>query len=239
MLIIPAIDIYNKKTVRLSKGNYNDVTYYPLSPLDQAIKFAQLGFKRIHIVDLLGSAKGKVTIIDILKSIKEKTGVEIEFGGGIRSEENIQSLKEIGIDRIIIGSLAVKEKQLFESILQSNDPSLFIISADVNNKNIAVHGWTETTSISLKDHIEYCLSLGLDQFLCTDISRDGMLQGTNTELYIEVMKDFNDIKLIASGGIKNIQNILTLKELNIYGTIVGKAIYENTINLEELSKLAR
>jgi phosphoribosylformimino-5-aminoimidazole carboxamide ribotide isomerase len=238
LLIIPAIDIYDKKTVRLSKGNYNDITYYPLSPLAQAKQFAHLGFKRIHIVDLLGASKGEVTITDILKSIKDETGVEIEFGGGIRSAESVQSLKEIGIERIIIGSLAVKEKQLFESILQSHDPSLFIISADVNNKHIAVHGWKETTSISLKDHISYCLSLGLDQFLCTDISRDGMLQGTNTKLYIEIMKDFNDIKLIASGGIKNIQNILTLKELNIYGTVVGKAIYENTINLEELSNLA-
>lgn len=238
MLIIPAIDIYNKKTVRLSKGNYNDVTYYPLSPLDQAIKFAQLGFKRIHIVDLLGSAKGEVTIIDILKSIKEKTDVEIEFGGGIRSEENVRLLKSIGIDKIIIGSLAVKDKPLFQSLLRSNDPSLFIISADVNNKKIAVHGWTETTSVSLNEHIEYCSSLGIDQFLCTDISRDGMLQGTNTQLYIEIMNDFKDIKLIASGGINNIQNVITLKELNMYGTIVGKAIYENTIDLQELSTLA-
>jgi phosphoribosylformimino-5-aminoimidazole carboxamide ribotide isomerase len=238
LLIIPAIDIYNKKTVRLSKGNYNDVTYYPLSPLDQAIKFAQLGFKRIHIVDLLGSAKGEVTIIDILKSIKEKTDVEIEFGGGIRSEENVRLLKSIGIDKIIIGSLAVKDKPLFQSLLRSNDPSLFIISADVNNKKIAVHGWTETTSVSLNEHIEYCSSLGIDQFLCTDISRDGMLQGTNTQLYIEIMNDFKDIKLIASGGINNIQNVITLKELNMYGTIVGKAIYENTIDLQELSTLA-
>ena len=238
MLIIPAIDIYNKKTVRLSKGNYNDVTYYPLSPLDQAIKFAQLGFKRIHIVDLLGSAKGEVTIIDILKSIKEKTGVEIEFGGGIRSEENVRLLKSIGIDKIIIGSLAVKDKPLFQSLLRSNDPSLFIISADVNNKKIAVHGWTETTSVSLNEHIEYCSSLGIDQFLCTDISRDGMLQGTNTQLYIEIKNDFKDFKLIASGGINNIQNVITLKELNMYGTIVGKAIYENTIDLQELSTLA-
>jgi phosphoribosylformimino-5-aminoimidazole carboxamide ribotide isomerase len=239
LLIIPAIDIYNKKTVRLSKGNYNDITYYPLSPLEQAKRFAQLGFKRIHIVDLLGSASGEVTIIDILKSIKDETGVEIEFGGGIRSEAVVQTLKSVGIGRIIIGSLAVKDKPLFESILQSHAPSLFIISADVNNKQIAVHGWTETTSISLNQHIDYCLSVGIDQFLCTDISRDGMLQGTNTELYIELMKDFKDIKLIASGGIKNIENVLALKQLNIYGTIVGKAIYENTIDLEELSTLAK
>jgi phosphoribosylformimino-5-aminoimidazole carboxamide ribotide isomerase len=180
-----------------------------------------------------------VTIIDLLKSIKDETGVEIEFGGGIRSEAVVQTLNSIGIDRIIIGSLAVKDKPLFESILKSHAPSSFIISADVNNKKIAVHGWTETTSVSLNEHIEYCSSVGIDQFLCTDISRDGMLNGTNTELYIELMKDFKYIKLIASGGIKNIQNIITLKELNIFGTIVGKAIYENTIDLEELSTLAK
>jgi len=238
MLIIPAIDIYNKKTVRLSKGNFNNITYYPLSPLEQAKQFARYGFKRIHIVDLLGSAKGEVTILEILKSIKNETGVEIEFGGGIRSEEDVQTLKLVGIDKIIIGSLAVKEKQLFESILKSYAPDSFIISADVNNKKIVVHGWTETTAITLNEHIEYCASLGIDQFLCTDISKDGMLEGTNTELYVEIRKDFNDIKLIASGGINNIQNILTLKERNIYGTIVGKAIYEGTINLEELSTLA-
>jgi len=238
MLIIPAIDIYNKKTVRLSKGNFNNITYYPLSPLEQAKQFARYGFKRIHIVDLLGSAKGEVTILEILKSIKNETGVEIEFGGGIRSEIEIQTLISAGIDKIIIGSLAVKNKQLFESILKSYDPSSFIISADVNNKKIAVLGWTEATSITLNEHIEYCSYLGIDQFLCTDISKDGMLEGTNTELYVEIRKDFNDIKLIASGGINNIQNILTLKERNIYGTIVGKAIYEGTINLEELSTLA-
>lgn len=238
MLIIPAIDIYDKKTVRLSRGNYNDITYYPLSPLAQAKEFMRFGFKRIHIVDLLGSANGEITILDILKSIKDETSLEIEFGGGIRSAEDVQSLTAIGIDRIIIGSLAVKSKHLFESIIKSNNPSLFIISADVKNKKIAVHGWTETTSVSLNDHINYCLSIGISQFLCTDISRDGMLQGTNTKLYLEIMKDFKDIKLIASGGIKNIQNIKSLKQLNIYGTVVGKAIYENTIDLEELSSLA-
>lgn len=238
MLIIPAIDIYNKKTVRLSKGNFNEVTYYPLSPLEQAKQYAQIGFKRIHIVDLLGSAKGEVTIIEILKSIKDETGIEIEFGGGIRSEATIQLLKSIGIDKIIIGSLAVKEKQLFGSIITTFDPASFIISADVNDKKIAVQGWTETTSISLNEHIEYCISLGIVQFLCTDISRDGMLQGTNTDLYAEIMETYKDIKLIASGGIKNIQDILTLKEMNIYGTVVGKAIYENNIKMEELIKFA-
>ena len=238
MLIIPAIDIYNNKTVRLAKGDFKEVTYYPLTPLEQAKQFAQYGFKRIHIVDLLGSTKGKVTIIEILKSIKDETGIEIEFGGGIRSEAAVKTLTSIGINKIIVGSLAVKEKQLFQSILAYYDPDLFIISADVNNKKIAVHGWTETTSVSLNEHIDYCLSFGINQFLCTDISRDGMMQGTNTELYAEIMKDFPDIKLIASGGIKNMHDILTLKEMNIYGTVVGKAIYEKTVTLGELITLA-
>jgi phosphoribosylformimino-5-aminoimidazole carboxamide ribotide isomerase len=239
MLIIPAIDVYDKKTVRLTRGDFNQVTYYPLSPLEQARQYADFGFTRIHIVDLLGSAKGEVTILQILKSIKDETRLEIEFGGGIRNAETIQSLLSAGIDRIIIGSLAVKNKLLFESILKSYNPLSFIISADVNNRKIAVHGWTETTSVSLNEHIDYCSSLGINQFLCTDISKDGTLQGTNAQLYSEIMKDYPSISLIASGGIKDIKDIKTLMKMNIYGTVVGKAIYENTIDLKELSTLAK
>jgi phosphoribosylformimino-5-aminoimidazole carboxamide ribotide isomerase len=239
MLIIPAIDIYNNKTVRLSKGNFDEITYYPLSPLEQALQFMEYGFKRIHLVDLQGSKTGEMTILPILKSIKDNTGAEIEFGGGIRNENSIRALKSIGIDRIIIGSLPIKEKQLFESLLRKYNPSSFIISADVNNRKIAVHGWTETTSVTLNEHIDYCLSLGIEQFLVTDIAKDGMLQGTNTILYSEIMKDYPDISLIASGGIKDTKDILALKKMNIYGTVVGKAIYENTIDLKELNTLAK
>ncbi len=239
MLIIPAIDIYDKKTVRLSKGNFKDITYYPLSPLEQAKKYAGLGFKRIHIVDLQGSASGEITVLDILKSIKTETGLEIEFGGGIRSYDDVQTLFSIGIDKIIIGSLAIKDKPKFEFMLRSYNPVSFIVSADVNERMIAVQGWTETTSISLNDHITYCTSLGLDQFICTDISKDGTLLGTNIPLYSGIMKDFPDIKLIASGGIKDIQDVRILKEMQLYGVIVGKAIYEKTIDPEELSALAK
>jgi phosphoribosylformimino-5-aminoimidazole carboxamide ribotide isomerase len=238
MLIIPAIDIYNKKTVRLSKGNFENITYYPLSPLDQAIQYAGYGFKRIHIVDLQGSATGEVGVFDILKSIKTETGLEIEFGGGIRSYETIQTLFSIGVDKIIIGSLAVKEKTKFEFMLRSYNPMSFIVSADVNDRMIAVQGWTETTSVSLNDHIDYCISLGLDQFICTDISKDGTLLGTNIPLYSAIMKDYPQIELIASGGIKDIQDIRILREMQIYGVVVGKAIYEKTIDLKELSGLA-
>jgi len=134
MLIVPAIDIYDKKTVRLSKGDFNNITYYPLSPLDQAKQYAEYGFKRIHIVDLQGSANGETTILDILKSIKTETNLEIEFGGGIRNYETVQAAFSVGVDKIIIGSLAVKDKPKFEFILHSYNPLLFIVSADVNGQ---------------------------------------------------------------------------------------------------------
>jgi phosphoribosylformimino-5-aminoimidazole carboxamide ribotide isomerase len=234
MLIIPAIDIYNNKTVRLLKGNFNEITYYPVNPFEQAASYAGLGFKRIHIVDLMGSARGEVTVLELLKSIKKEFNIEIEFGGGIRNIETIDSLLSIGINKIIIGSMSIKDKAALETITRVYDPRSFIISADVKEKLIAVEGWTETTSISLYEHINYCTSLGLNQFLCTDISKDGTLSGTNIPLYSDIMKEFPDIQLIASGGIKDLQDIKILNEMMIYGVVVGKAIYENKINPEEL-----
>ncbi len=198
MIIIPAIDIYDNKTVRLKKGKFDDITYYPVSPLEQAAKYVQNGFHRIHIVDLAGSVKGMVTIENILRSMKSSLDVEIEFGGGIRDKANVEKLFSIGIDRIIIGSLSVKNKSVFEEIIKTFGPEQFIVSVDVLDKMVAVHGWTETTNLSLSDHIRYCQSLGLRQYLCTDISKDGMLSGTNTGLYAEVMQEFPGIELIAS-----------------------------------------
>lgn len=238
MKIIPAIDIFNNKTVRLSQGNYENITYYSLEPLQQAKLFEKSGFNRIHIVDLQGSARGEITVLEILKSIKSETGLEIEFGGGIRNINTVELLLKNGIDKIIIGSMAVVDKENFENIIHSFDPNSFIISADVNNLMIAIQGWLKTSSISLSDHINYCLSLGLDQFVCTDISKDGMLIGTNNSLYATIMKDFPKIKLIASGGIRDIEDVKAIKKMGLHGVIVGKAIYENKINLEELKSVA-
>ena len=238
MIIIPAIDVYNDRTVRLEKGKFDNVTYYPNSPLEQAKLYVQHGFKRIHIVDLAGSVKGEITITGILESIKTETKVEIEFGGGIRNRESVETLCNIGIDRIIIGSLSIKNKPLFESLVKEYDPSRFIVSVDVNDKMIAVHGWTETTNLSLSKHIRYCQSLGLKQFLCTDISKDGMLTGTNSQLYAEVMQEFPGIELIASGGVKDLENLKNLQKMNMYAAVVGKAIYENKFTIEELASIA-
>ena len=238
MIIIPAIDIYENKTVRLKKGKFDDITYYPVSPVQQAEIYVKNGFHRIHIVDLAGSVQGVITVEDILRSIKSGLDVEVEFGGGIRDRAGVEKLFSLGIDRIIIGSLSIKNKPVFEAIIKEFGPEQFIISVDVLDKMVAVHGWTETTSLSLSEHIQYCLSLGLQQFLCTDISKDGMLTGTNTELYAQVMHEFPGIELIASGGIKDLVDIRKLQSMKMYATVVGKAIYENKFTIEELASIA-
>jgi phosphoribosylformimino-5-aminoimidazole carboxamide ribotide isomerase len=238
MLIIPSIDIYENKTVRLAKGDFNKVSYYSSSPLDQARLYDSLGFKLIHIVDLEGSKTGKFTAINSIKEIKEKTNLKIEFGGGIRSSKVVEELFSAGIDYVVIGSLSIKNKKEFELIAEKNLPENIVAAADVINEMIFVSGWTEKTQISVYSHIDYCRRLGINKFLVTDIARDGMLSGANKILYKKILEEYREIKLIASGGIKDLNDIQNMKEINPYGVIVGKAIYENKINLKELSEFA-
>jgi phosphoribosylformimino-5-aminoimidazole carboxamide ribotide isomerase len=238
MIAIPAIDIYEDRIVRLEKGAFDHVTYYKTSPLDQAKLYESFGFKLIHIVDLAGSKTGKFTVFETVKNIKEHTNLKIEFGGGIRDTKKITEIFKAGIDYAVIGSISVKNKEEFELIVEKCTPQKIVISADVEDEKILVQGWTEKTLVTLSDHIKYCSSLGIGRFLCTDISRDGMLSGTNTDLYRKVMAEFPDINLIASGGVKDIDDIKLLNEMNIYGVVVGKAIYENKIDLKELSQFA-
>ena len=238
MLIIPSIDIYENKVVRLNKGDFNNITYYSNSPYDQAKLYESLGFRIIHIVDLEGSKTGKFTAITSIKQIKENTNLEIEFGGGIRSSRNVDELFCAGIDYAVIGSLSIKNKIEFENIVKSNPAEKIIVAADVNNEMIKISGWTEETEVSIYSHIDYCRKLGIDKFLVTDISRDGMLSGINKILYEKIVKSKFGINLIASGGIKDIEDIKGLEEINPYGVIVGKAIYENKIDLKELTKFA-
>jgi len=238
MIAIPAIDIYEDRIVRLEKGAFDHVTYYKTSPLDQAKLYESFGFKLIHIVDLLGSKTGKFTVFDTVKKIKEQTSLKIEFGGGIRDTKKITELFNAGIDYAVIGSISVKNKEEFELMAEKFTPEKIVISADVEDEKILVQGWTEKTSILLSDHIRYCSSLGINRYLCTDISKDGMLSGTNNELYKKIMDEFPSINLIASGGVKDINDINELSRMNIYGAVVGKAIYENKIDLKELSQFA-
>ncbi len=225
MLIIPAIDILDGKLVRLEKGNYNSGKVYSDDPFSVASIFDEIGFDLIHIVDLSGSKEGKIQTIDLLKKIKSNLKIKIQFGGGIRSADDVKLLLEIQVDFLVIGSLSIINPEEYEKI-------------DSKNELVRIKGWTQNSQISVYDHIEFCFSKGTTKFLCTDITKDGMLSGPNLSLYKKIKELFPQINLIASGGISSLSDVLELKEINIYGAVIGKAIYENKIDLKELKKIA-
>ena len=237
MLIIPAIDLYENKIVRLRKGDFNQVTFYDHTPLAQAKEFARYGFEWIHMVDLLGSKMGTISVEEVIRIVKEETNLKIEFGGGVRNSQMVSQLFDIGIDKIILGSISVNNKIEFENIVKNFPPQNFIVAVDARDEKLAVSGWTESTTISIYEQMEYCLQFGLTHFLCTDISKDGMLTGTNIDLYKKILAHFPTINLIASGGIKDLDDVKNVKEINPYGVVIGKAIYENKIDLKELAQV--
>jgi len=237
MLIIPAIDILNNKVARLTKGDFNQATYYDTTPLKVAERYNSTGFKWVHIVDLAASVDGKISIIPIIQQIKENTKLKIEFGGGIRNIEQVNQLINAKVDKIIIGSLSITDKTEFEKIIDKFGKERFIVAIDSNKEKILIKGWTQESGISIYEHIQYCFERGINTFLCTDISRDGTLSGSNKELYEKILNRFPDINLIASGGIGSLHDILMLSNINLYAVIVGKAIYENKIKLEDLIKI--
>lgn len=237
MLIIPAIDILDNKVARLTKGDFSQATFYDISPQTVAQSYFNAGFKWVHIIDLSATLNEKINIIPVIKQIKESTNLKIQFGGGIRNEEQVNELFEEGVDRVIIGSLSLTNKDKFEKIISNYDKEKFAVAIDSNNEKILIKGWTEESRVSIYDHISYCLSLGINTFLCTDISRDGTLTGSNKDLYKKIMDKFPDIKLIASGGIGSLHDIITLNDIELYAVIVGKAIYENKIKLKDLVKI--
>jgi len=183
MLIIPAIDIIDNKVVRLSEGDYNKSTVYNNTPLQQAETYSQYGFEWIHIVDLLGSKSGEINVVEILSSIKKKCEIKIEFGGGIRTSNDADKMFKAGIDKVILGSISLNNKIEFEKIVIKYGEEKIITAVDVKDEFIAIKGWTEKSSIHIYEHIKYCMSLGLKTFLCTDISKDGLLKGPNYKLY--------------------------------------------------------
>ncbi len=235
MLTIPAVDIYENKVARLTRGDFNQVTFYEETPLDLAKKYEQIGFERLHLVDLMASKTGRINILPTLKEIKTNTKLTIQFGGGVRNFDQVSELIKIGVDKIIIGSISVTDKSEFERILvKTVDPERFIIAIDSNYETIFTKGWTENSGVSLYEHIDYCTSLGINTFLCTDISKDGTLDGPSHGLYQKILKKNPEIKLIASGGVGSLHDILKLDEVNVHAVVVGKAIYEKKIRLEDL-----
>lgn len=234
MQIIPAIDIIEGKCVRLTQGNYAHKKVYYDHPLEVAMRFEDYGLKRLHLVDLDGAKAGTVKNWKVLEKIAGKTKLVIDFGGGIKTEEDLEIVYNSGAAFATIGSLAVKDEATFSDWLQRYTPERFLLGADVKLEKITVSGWLETTDIWVYDFIEKYTEKGVKQLFCTDVAKDGLLQGPAVSLYKNILSKFPELKLIASGGVSSISDLDDLRNAGCTGAIVGKAIYENKISLEEL-----
>lgn len=235
MEIIPAIDIIDGKCVRLTEGDFNRKKVYDEHPLEVAVKFESLGFKRLHIVDLDGAKAGEIKNLKVLEEIASATKLKIDFGGGIKNLQSARRVIEAGATWCTIGSMAVKDPEELENIIQYLGVEKLIIGADVKDEKIMVSGWLEKTEINLFDFLENLLKKNLRQVFCTDIAKDGLLEGPSTQLYEKVTAKYPGLYFIASGGVSNMKDIEELKKVNCKAAIVGKAIYENRISLHELA----
>jgi len=236
MRIIPAIDIIDGKCVRLSKGDYNTKKIYNENPLEVARMFEGAGIKYLHLVDLDGAKAGQIINRKTLETIATKTNLKIDFGGGIRSNEDLRIAFGCGAKQITGGSIAVKNHDTFKGWVEQYGSDKIILGADCNNRKIATAGWIETSELDIIDFITAYENIGISYVICTDIAKDGMLQGTSNELYKEILNKIN-VKLIASGGVSCFDDLLLLQEIGCEGAIIGKAFYEGKLTLKELNKL--
>ena len=237
MQIIPAIDLIEGKCVRLTEGDYAQKKIYNEDPLEVAKAFEGIGLMRLHLVDLDGAKAGEVVNWKVLEKIANQTSLKIDFGGGIKKESTLKTVLDTGATYATIGSLAVKNRNLFEEWIERFGAAVFMLGADVFEEKIAVGGWLEKTDIDVYEFMQSYMEKGLTQMFCTDIQKDGKLQGPSIELYKKIIAKLSSLKLIASGGVSNLKDLKDLREIGCAAAIVGKAIYENRISLEELSKL--
>ncbi|GAB1308837.1 1-(5-phosphoribosyl)-5-[(5-phosphoribosylamino) methylideneamino]imidazole-4-carboxamide isomerase [Urechidicola sp. KH5] len=234
MRIIPAIDIIEGQCVRLSKGDYNTKKVYNQNPLEVAKQFEDHGIQHLHLVDLDGAKASHIVNYKVLETIASKTNLKIDFGGGLKSDEDLRIAFESGANQITGGSIAVKNPGIFENWLQVYGADKIILGADAHNEKIAVSGWLEESDQELIPFVRAYKNKGVSYVICTDISKDGMLQGPSFDLYKKMLSEIEDVKLIASGGISAFKELPELAELGCEGTIVGKAIYEGRIQLKEI-----
>jgi phosphoribosylformimino-5-aminoimidazole carboxamide ribotide isomerase len=239
MNIIPAIDIMEGKCVRLTQGNFGSVRVYDEDPLEMAQKFQDADLEYIHIVDLEGAQKGAVTNWETLEDIRANTALRIDFGGGVKTEEDVEQLLELNVDRINVGSVAVKEPEKFREWIKKFGADNFILSTDVKGNEIKVSGWQEQTNVTIYDIIQQYEPTGIQHITCTDISADGTLAGPNFALYKKLLKKFPNLKFNASGGVSSMEDLEKLKYLGVHGVIIGKAIYEGRITLAQLTAFNR
>ncbi|MBI2282911.1 MAG: 1-(5-phosphoribosyl)-5-[(5-phosphoribosylamino)methylideneamino]imidazole-4-carboxamide isomerase [Bacteroidetes bacterium] len=234
MQIIPAIDIIDGKCVRLTQGDYDQKTIYNSNPLEVAKTFEDAGLQRLHLVDLDGAKAGAIKNWKILEAITQATSLVVDYGGGIKTEDDLRTVFRSGAAFATIGSLAVKNETLFVEWIQKYGAEKFLLGADVKDEKIAVGGWLETTEIDIFSFLEKYIGYGITQVFCTDVSKDGKLEGPSIELYEKIIHRFPDLIFIASGGVATLEDLEELKLIGCCGAIVGKAIYENRINLSEL-----
>ena len=235
MKIIPAIDIIDGKCVRLSKGDYDTKKVYHENPLDIAKEYEVNGIKYLHLVDLDGAKAKTIKNLKTLEMLASKTSLIIDFGGGIKTRESLESAFNAGAKQVTIGSIAVENRELCEEWINEFGADKLILGADCLDRKVKTSGWLENSDLEVIDFIQSYQSVGLKDVICTDISKDGMLEGPSVELYKEIMNQ-SKVALIASGGISSIQDLDVLKEIGCYGAIIGKALYEGKISLKELQK---
>ena len=232
--LIPAIDIIDGKCVRLTKGDYDQKKVYNDDPVEVAKQFDSLGFRRLHVVDLDGAKSKHIVNVDVLKAITSSTNLIVDFGGGIKTDNDIELAFANGASLVTIGSIAVTQPELFASWLEKYGADRIILGADVRNGKISINGWKEDSAEDLLPFLKYYINKGVINVLCTEISKDGMLEGPATDLYKEVMAEYPNLNLIASGGISSNEDIKELNRHGIPSVVFGKAIYEGKIDMKEL-----
>ena len=236
MRIIPAVDIINGQCVRLTKGDYDTKKVYNENPLEVAKVFEDAGIQHLHVVDLDGAKASHIVNYRVLESIASKTNLKIDFGGGLKSDEDLKIAFDSGAHQITGGSIAVKNPEVFENWISKFGADKIILGADCKYKKIAISGWQEDSDLEVIPFIKGYQSKGISYVICTDISKDGMLEGPSFDLYSNIINESKDIKLIASGGISKYDELPQLRDMGCEGVIVGKAIYENRISLKEIEQ---
>ena len=234
MRLIPAIDIIDGKCVRLSKGDYDTKKIYNENPLEVAKSFEAHGIQFLHLVDLDGAKSSRIVNYKVLEQIASKTNLKIDFGGGLKSDSDLKIAFESGANQITGGSIAIKQPEIFKSWIQQYGADKIILGADAMNEKVAISGWLEESKEEVIPFIQNYQKEGIQYVICTDISKDGMLEGPSFELYQRILEQTKDVKLIASGGISTFDELPKLAELGCEGTIIGKAIYEGRITLKQL-----
>ena len=238
MILYPAIDLYEGEAVRLVKGDYQQKTVYSNDPANVALDFKNCGAERIHTVDLEGAKDGTTPNFETICKIKQSSGLFVEVGGGIRSMETIRKYLDAGIDRVILGTAAVENKELVKEAVTEYKERI-AVGIDIKDGFVAIKGWLENSSFTAEDFLKEMQALGVKTIICTDVSKDGMMQGPNKQLYKDLSEEFPEIDLIASGGVSSIEDIKNLKELGLHGAIVGKAYYTKAIDLKEAIEVAK